>query len=278
MIATLSILPAMPLAARAQSPSLMTDSALYTGDPGQFFAVTVFLCDVSSLLAYDVTLSYNTNVLSAVSADFDTSTLAAGTPHFNVVTDVNDGVGEVRYAMTFTGGFMMDVPGCMPALIVNMKVDQSADSPLNIINDQIVIGPSPTFLDHTATGGLFQAPPTVQLHRWDASVSPSDRQKFLSKGETTLTLVGTVRMTNQAVRGGYAYVVFDIVGPNGELTQATSNTVFVNPGEIVNVFATYEFAAVTGRYEIFATLWRGPTADFFVQGESTTGAHFFVHF
>jgi len=278
-LAMLTIIPAAPfVSVRAQPPTLMTDSAIYAGDPGSFFDVFVLMCDVNDLLAYDITVSYDTSILTAMAADFDTSTLVAGTPHFNVVASVSDPTGTVRYAMSFTGGYTQDVVGCLPAMIISFVVQQTGDSAIDINDDDIVIGPPPAFLMHDTVDGLFQAPPAVQLHRWDASVSPSDRQKFLSKGETMLTLVGTVRLTNQAVRGGYAFIVFDIVGPNGELTQAVSNTVLVNPGEIVDVSAPYEFAAVTGRYEIFATLWRGPSLDLFVQGDTLTGLHFFVHF
>ncbi len=275
---------------------LSVDPVLLSGDPGNTIMVSVMVSDVTDLVAYDVELDYDTAALSATNCalgDFlpppappgtepGTGTVFEGMPRFYASTECNDATGVIRSAVTLLGGATKDVFGPELVMIITFVVDNTVDTPLTINADsQLValVGGAASLIGYEKSDGSFLAPPQAQLHRWDASVSPSDRQKFLARGETMLTLVGTVRMTNKATRGGYAFVVFDIVDPNDVLVaQIPSNTVFVNPGEIVDVSAPYTFPATQGRYEIFATLWRGPSLDFFVAGESISGLHFFVHF
>ena len=173
---------------------------------------------------------------------------------------------------------MKNVGAPEPVLIITFVVDNSLDSFFDITADQIVVGPTPTFLAHDTVDGEFLSPPVVEMHRFDVSVAPSDRQRFLSRGELSVTLVGTIRMHNLATRGGFGFIIFDIVDPTGNSFSVMSNIVFVNPGEIANVQATFTYSAIMGRYELFGTLFRGPTETFFVPGESTSGLHFFVHF
>ena len=288
LITTIAIVPALPIAkVNAQTPTLFVDPGLVSGDIGQTFDIYVMMSDVSNLLAYDVTLEYNTAALSYVNVDFDDGacpygvcTVFVGMSHFSIVESANDATGTIRTAQTLLGGITKNVGAPEPVLIVTFSVDNSLDSFFDITNDQIVVkvGPSPAFLPHDTVDGEFLSPPVVAMHRWDVSVAPSDRQRFLSRGELSVTLVGTMRMHNLATRGGYGFIIFDIVDPTGNTFSVMSNVAFVNPGEIVNVYATFTYAGIMGRYELFGTIYRGPTETFFVPGEFTSGLHFFVHF
>lgn len=281
LLAATAIVPSFPRAnAMHGGAHLSVDPALSSGDPGQMVAVSVLVSDVNDLLAYDVELNYNTAALSA-SCEFSLGTVFDGMSVFPVVSECNDATGIVRSARALLGGATKDVSSPEAIMYITFTVDQTLDSDLTINTDsQLValVGGSATSVAYQKTDGQFLAPPTVGLHRWDASVSPSDRQKFLGSGETSLTLVGTVRMQQLATRGGFAFIVFDVIAPDGSLVgQVQSNIVFVNPGEIKDVSAPYAFPPVAGRYELFATLWRGPSLDFFVPGDTVSGLHFFVN-
>lgn len=279
----MAIVPSMPLAYSSHGGAhISVDPVLLSGDPGQTLSVAVMVSDVMDLVAYDVELNYNTAALSSTSCEFSAGTVFDGMSKFMVLQDCSNPTGTARSAVTLLGGATKDVSTPEAVMYITFVVDNSLDSPLSINTDSLlvaIVGGIATSVAYAATNGNFLAPPVVGLHRWDSSVAPSDRNKFLGKGETMVTLVGTVRMTNQATRGGYAFVVFDVIDPSGNLVdQVVSNTVFVNPGEIQDVSASYSFPATQGRYELFATLWRGPSLDFFVQGDTVSGLHFFVHF
>jgi len=298
ILAILSMVPAIPRGAAlvATPPSITMSPTLITQDVGGSFDLAIYVSDILDLIAYDVEINYDTNALTATSAEFDgchdldgdlfpeTCMVFFGMSQFVVVADVTDGTGSVRSARTLLSGATKDVFGPEALMIIHFTVDNVADSLLTINDASVLVTlvgmtPTPCYLGcYTETEGSFQAPPAVALHRWDASVAPSDRQQFLSSGDTKVTLVGTVKMHNLASRGGYAFVVFDILFPGGGGDSIASNIVFVEPGQIVDVTAEYTFPGVTGRYELFATIWRGPSADLFVPGDTTSGLHFFVHF
>ncbi len=279
----MAIVPSAPRVHSNPDTMLTVDPLILSGDPGDMFTVTVYVSDVMDLVAYDVQLDYNTAAISAT-CEFDAGTVFDGMPVFVVPegTICDDPTGVARSSRSLLGGVTKDVFAPQPVMILTFTVDSTQDSDLAINPGSILvqlIGGDTVPVPYGIVNSVFLAPPTAQLHRWDASVSPSDRNKFLSRGETSVTLVGTVRMTNKAIRGGYAFVTFDVIGPDGSpVATLDSNTVFVNPGEIVDVSALYDFPSTQGRYELFATLHRGASLDFFVSGESTSGLHFFVHF
>ena len=301
ILAILSMVPAIPRGAAlvVTPPSITMSPTLITQDVGGSFDLVVYVSDIMDLIAYDVEINYDTNALTATSAEFtgchdldgdlfpETCTVFSSfspMSQINVVSNVTDGTGSVRSVRALLGGLSKDVFIPEALIIIHFTVDNVADSLLTVSDASVLVTlvgmtPTPCYLGcYTETEGSFQAPPAVALHRWDASVAPSDRQQFLSSGDTKVTLVGTVKMHQLAARGGYAFVVFDILFPGGGGDSIASNIVFVEPGQIVDVTAEYTFPGVQGRYELFATIWRGPSADLFVPGEYTSGLHFFVHF
>lgn len=283
-IALMSVVPEAPFLAQAQtSATLSVNPTFNAGGIGSSFTDEVDISGVPNLLAYDVSLCYNPGALNAVSVDFDSTTIVAGTSHFNIATGIDNAAGCVRYAVTLLGGSTIDGSGTVVALYVTFRVIADQDSPLNIVSPQVIqlLNGVPVAVDNiVVNNGVFNLPPTILVVPPYSDVV--QRVRHLSKGQDHTDLKGYIQLAPNATRPGFGGVIFDIVGPGGEV-QLPSNVVFLFPGNSTTVTATFFFplaSSSVGTYSYSVLAMRCVTPDACVIGTtaflSLNGAFFKV--
>jgi len=291
ILAVLSFAPALAIfPAYAQSNSVYVTPAATAGDVGDFFDVFVNVEDAFGLVAYDVTLSYDTNALDAVSADFHTSPSFEGMGHFHIPAgDINDGAGTVRTAATLLGCNGVDYfAGSPEALLhVTFQVAAALDSPLDLSVELAGLdGCDVVSLTPTVSGGSFFVPPSVFFDpSIDAgtmaatTVAPGNRVRFLSAGEFDVNLLGYIQLDPLSARAGFGGVRWTLVDPNGGVLQGESNIAFMFPGETAQVSGAVGHSGVLGTHKVFVTVLRCASADVIscVEGDSASGKFFKVH-
>jgi hypothetical protein len=256
---------------------LSVDPSLVGQDVGGTFTVAVDVSGVSNLVAYDITLNYANTILSAVSANFDTSTIVTGTMHFNVVMSISDAAGSVRYAVTLAGGSTVQATG-QAALKVTFKVLAFGGSALSIgPTSQLVsiVNGVITNVPYSVVNGQFVVPPTILIVTPNGTVAPSERVRRLSLGEHFVDLQGFVQLSPKAPQAAFGGVIFDIVSPDGVDTPVVSSIAFMFPGDIATVTGLYTFGSITGTYRISVTPLRCTLPDQCVAGTTTTAGLFF---
>ena len=296
----------------AQSASLsvqagpMQGNSLAAGNPGDTFTVQVLVSDVSNLVGYDVTLHYNNLALTATSVDFGTNTVfcldAQGVPHsggcrasrtFVQMNQLDTGI--IRSAQSLLSGETMNVDalsGALPAFIVTFTVVARANSPLHIFPDDecgcvsiaaIVDGQS-TPVSHTTNDGAFFAEPNILLVAAYANASfagATPKTSHLKRGDTSTTLQSTISLGSNETLAGFAFVVFDVVGPHGATFEVVSNELVLLPGDLKTVSASFPFSSdcsvSCGTYVILVTLWRGGVDSATAPFQQATGFHFRVN-
>ncbi len=275
LLMTLSLMTVMPEASSlfahaSLSGTVSVNPSFAAGDVGSTFPVEVDISGVPNMLAYDVSLDFNPASLQAMSVDFDTSTVVAGTSHFNVVTITDNGIGEVRYAVSLLSGATVDASGSVPALKMTLKVVGAVDSPLNIdpLIAELVNGVATPVTDITVNNGVFLVPPNILIVPPNSDVAPSFRLRRISKGEDHVNLIGYIQLDPNAIRPGFGGVVFDIVGPGGEV-QIPSTIAFMFPGNSTTVTASFFYpldSSSIGTYTYSVLALRCATPDACVTG------------
>ncbi len=272
MLTLIAVIPeAPPILTQAQTTAIVSVNPSFSaGDPGSVFQVEVDISGVPNLVAYDLSLEFNPASLNATAVDFDTSTVVAGTSHFNVATIVDNGIGEVRYAVTLLGGNTVDASGMVAALKVTFQVVASQDSPLNIAGQivQLVNGVPTTVTNVTMNNGSFVVPPTILIVPPNSDVKPGERLRRISKGEDHVDLIGYVQLAPNSTRPGFGGVVFDIVSPNGEV-QVSSSIAFMFPGNSTTVTGSFFYpldSSSVGTYDYSVFALRCVTTTACIQG------------
>jgi hypothetical protein len=283
VLATLAILPAIPIRAYATpSASLSVSPSVVAGNPGDTFAITVAVDQVTALIAYDVQLNYNGFALHAKSVDFSGPYAGSTCALLPVIESFSDATGSVRAALTTLNGCTVDITAPTPIFVVTFQVLTRQNSALHISTDsecacssiaQFVSSNIVTVAHTTSDGTFFAEPNIVFIPLGNVTAVPVHPK--LHKGDTSTQVEAIVTMGATETLAGFTFVVFDIVTPTGATVTLTSNVAFVQPGTTATVSATYHFGTQTGFYTVFATVWRGsdPTALFPFQ----TAAGFVFH-
>ena len=259
---------------QAQTTAMVSVNPCFSaGDPGSTFQVEVDISGVPNLVAYDLSLEFNSASLNATAVDFDTSTIVAGTSHFNVATIVDNSIGLVRYAVTLLGGNTVDASGTVAALKVTFQVVAAQDSPLNIAAQivQLVNGVPIPVANVVVNNCRFVVPPTILIVPPNSDVKAGERLRRISKGQDHVDLIGYIQLAPNSTRPGFGGVVFDIVGPNGEV-QVFSSIAFMFPGNSTTVTASFFYpldssSIGTYNYSVFALQCVTTTAC--IQGTKT---------
>ena len=283
VLATLAILPAIPIRAYATpAAALSVSPAIVAGNPGDTFAITVAVDQVTALVAYDVQLNYNGLALTAMNVDFSGPYAGSACQILPVIESFSDATGTVRAALTTLNGCTVDISSPTPIFVVTFQVLTRQNSPLHISTDsdcacsslaQYVSGNILT-VDHTTSDGTFFAEPNIVFIPL-GNVTAVPVHPKVHKGDTSTKVEAIVTMSATETLPGFVFVVFDIVTPTGATVTLTSNQAFVQPGTTATVSATYNFGTQTGFYTVFGTIYRGsdPTALFPFQ----TAAGFRLH-
>jgi len=314
MITTLALLPAAPVLPRVNAQGT---SALYVadafgniafaGNPGDSFTVSVFISNVENLVGYDVILRYNHFALTATNVVFDTNVDHSVntvfcmddifTPHIpcrdsQVSAQIfQDATGTIRSARSLKSGVTMNVDsntGDLPALVVTFMSKVRESAVIHIATDEecacnglaVIMGGQSVGIPHTTADATFFTEPNILFHSWNATISQSQKTLFLDRGETSVTLVSKLKLSSKETVPGFAFVVFDVLDPQGGDTPVVSNTVVLVPGDIKTVTGAYTFSSdcsvSCGTYLILVTLWRGSVPEAIVAFQQSTGQHFQV--
>lgn len=301
IIASIALMPNIPysplhpvhanitgVATLAVSSVANPGDSLFVGNPGDTFTLQVLLDNAPALVGYDVSLIYNGHAIHASSVDFLMHTPFVGHSPLILHNNVSDASGVIRSTEVLQGGDSVDVTdfttGPLPIFTVTFTVVARASSPLHIITDQECICQSLVVLDSGSVvdqpvitfDGMFFAEPNVQLSKWNATIANNQKTSILAHGDKSVTLISEVRLRSNETVAGYAFVVFDIIDPNGVDNPLLSNTVFILPGQQLQVTANFNFGTLTGVYTVFVTLWRGSDPNAMAPFETATGQHFQV--
>jgi len=262
---------APPILALAQTTAMVSINPCFSvGDPGSLFQVEVDISGVPSLVAYDLSFEFNPVSLNATAVDFDASTVVAGTSHFNVATIVDNSIGQVRYAVTLLGGNVVDASGTVTALKLTLQVVGTQDSPISIAAQivQLVNGVPTTVSNVIVSSCRFVVPPTILIVPPNSDVRPGQRLRRISKAQDHVDLLGYIQLAPNSTRPGFGGVVFDIVGPNGEV-QVFSSIAFMFPGNSTTVTASFSYpldSSSIGTYNYSVLAVRCVTTTACIQG------------
>ena len=290
-ITLLALLPisALPRVHATTQASLVVNPSFTVGNPGDVFTVEVDVDNVASLVAYDVQLHYNGLAVHAQSVDFSGPFAGSSCNTLVLIHSSSDPVGLIRSAVTTFSGCNVNVDdfttGPVPVFVATFTVASRANSAFHVTTDsecacsalaQIDMSGNIVAVPHSSTDGNFFAEPNITFHS-SYNITETPRQPKLSQGFTSVTLSSTLRLPNGELLSGFAYVVFDVITPSGKDVTIQSNEVFLNPGNIVTVSASFSFGTQVGTYSVFGTLWRGSAPNAIVPFETLTGQTFQVH-
>jgi len=277
----MAIVPEAPsLLVHAQgTATLEVSPAASAGDLGSTITISIMLSNVDNLVGYDVGLSYDPSVLSAVGANFNSAPdVFTGLNPFVVTGSCSNNIGACESAQVLLGGASAMVSSAQ-LFSVDFKVLQGTPTSLTITKSDIaaLVSGSVVSVPVVVSNGNFLVPPSLTFILPNATVAAGQRTSRLSRGDTQVTLQGFISYDSTNVRAGFGGVLFDIIDPNGVDTPVTSNIAFFFPGQSATVTATYTFATsgnAIGTYHIIATMLRCPDPSSCVNGQTTTGLFF----
>jgi hypothetical protein len=283
----MAVLPeAAPLVHASGTPTVAVSPTFNAADTGTTFQVAVTLDGVSSLIGYDVILSYSNIALSAVSLNcFGSGTVFAIPPLptgsvFPVTQSIDNAVGQVECAGALLGGVTVPTVSGGSLLIATFKALGPFPSSLTILNPQIivVVNGGAMQIPVSIVNGTFLSPPVLLFVIPNATTAPGQRVSHLFKGQTAIDLQGFIMLATNAPFSGFGGVIFTIVDPSGNQFTVQSNIAFMFPGNSATVTAHFDFVAsnggITGTYHLFGTLLRCPLPTACATGATTNGLSF----
>jgi hypothetical protein len=284
VLATLAILPAIPIKAHAVIPaSLSVSPTVLAGNPGDTFAITVAVDQVAALIAYDVQLNYNGLGLHVMSVDFSGPFAGSGCNTLPVIESFNDAVGFVRAAVTTFNGCTVDVPSATSVFVVNFQVAARENSPFHISTDtECACSSLAQFVNsnivtvaHTTSDGNFFAEPNIIFHT-TYNITTTPRNVQLKTGVSSVTISSILLLPRGELLTGFAYIVYDVITPSGKDISITSPLHFLAIGTSATITVTFSFGTEAGTYSTFGTIWRGSTPSTIVQFATLSGQNFHV--
>ena len=290
-ITLLTLLPisALPRAHATTQASLVVNPSFTVGNPADVFTVEVDVDNVASLVAYDVQLHYNGAAVHAQSVDFSGPFAGSGCNTLVLIHSSSDPVGLIRSAVTTFSGCNVNVDdfttGPVPVFVATFTVASRANSAFHVTLDsecacsalaQIDTSGNIVAVPHSSADGNFFAEPNITFHS-SYNITTTPRQPKLSQGFTSVVLSSTIRLPNGEKLSGFAFVVYDVITPSGNDVTIQSNEVFLNPGNIATVSATFSFGTQVGTYSTFGTLWRGSAPNAIAPFATLSGQNFQVH-
>ncbi|HEX4921805.1 MAG TPA: hypothetical protein VFV92_13840 [Candidatus Bathyarchaeia archaeon] len=282
MLSLMSVLPGAMLTVHAQPATVFVDPPVNAGDLGSMFTVSVTGNDISSMLVgYDVVLTYDNTVLSAVSANFaGAPDVFAGMNTFSVNAVCSDATGQCQSTQSLIGGQTADCSFSCVLFQVTFQVISANSAVIDIAKADIAaaIGGTIGTVPVTTAGATFLVPPTETMVAPFATVPKS--AFHLKHNEFSVTITTTLIYNSTNVRAGFGAVTYDVIDPNGGDTAVQSNLAFfLTPGTSGTVSGTYSFSSsgnAFGRYTIIVTLLRCADEGSCVSGASVSSPTFFM--
>jgi hypothetical protein len=279
LLSVMAIVPEAPsLLVHAQgTANVAVSPASSAGDVGSMITVAVTISNVDNLVGYDLVLSYDPTILSAVGANFNAAPdVFAGMSPFVVTGSCSDGVGACESAQVLLGGSMVTVSTAQ-VFSVNFKVLTSTPSNLLITKSDVasLVGGQVVSVPVTVSNGTFGVPPVLTFLIPNATANRV--VSHLKHNQLQVTLTAFILFNSTNVRAGFGGVLFDVIDPHGVDTTLTSNIAFFFPGQSGTVTAVYSFNTsgnALGNYNIIVTMLRCADPSSCVNGQSTSGTFF----
>ena len=250
--------------ARAQITTLAAPTVMNTAlTPGSTFSIDITVADVTAMWGYDLTLEYDTTVLTA--------TGFASYPPFTIPwpSEINDTAGWVKasYSMTFGEPVGFSTVDPAPILRIDFHVDALGWSFLDMYDTEISDIYGEPITPHEVVDGFFaniepqymcnlvRKSAWPEHHHWVESKDPDQTLYALARN------IGTLPTT--------AYVVFTVHNDDA-LWQATftTDTVLLVPKQILKLDKTITPADLTGygKYYVKAQCWYDDGTGTYVPG------------
>src|SRR4029077_577216 len=200
----MAIVPDAPsLLVHAQgTASVAVSPAASAGDLGSTITVAVTISNVDNLVGYDIGLSYDPTVLSAVGSNFNSAPdVFAGMSPFVVTGSCSNGVGACESAQVLLGGSSVTVSTAQ-VFSVDFKVLTASPSVLTITKSDVaaLVSGAIVSVPVTVSNGNFLVPPALTFIAPNATVAAGQRTQKLSNGATQVTLQGFITYDSTNVR------------------------------------------------------------------------------
>lgn len=276
LVILLSIALSVVSIAQAQSTSVYIDPEENTADPCEEFTINVNVQDVTGLYSYGIKISFNRYVLEVVS-----------------VTEgpfISDGASTAFVKKIFatyidigctTLGASPGASGSGTLFTVTFHVKDTGTSDLDMYYS-VLLDPSLAQIPHTASNGYFYTTAKASLVR--RSAWPEHHHFVVHKDEDYNATTDEAQQTLNAKAKNlasthdlYVYVHFEIVRDDGYVASATTETVLVNPGVIVELSADFTVNSTdAGKYAVTAKAYYSWTGTYFTQGDKVKTFSFAV--
>jgi hypothetical protein len=229
------------------------------------FTVSINASNIQNLIAFDLTIQYDTTVLKATNLTL-TGGLFDPLPHFILKQEIIPTAGTVRVAETLLATSVNVTSAKL--FLANFKMNTAGRSALHFQNSQVVtlVNGAVTSIPFTALDGQVTSPPSVVLVKTGATVA--HHHLSISHYGPTQTLIGLV--ANEGTNPAYAKIHFTVISSSGNTTFADTSVILVAPGATVEMDAFWTTQASPDSYAGVATLIRSPDNSTFVPGESAT--------
>jgi len=283
LLAILSLMVFLPgaISVHAQPASVSVTPSVNAGDVGGQFTVSIVASDVGALVGYDVVVTYDPTVLSAVSSNFNAAPdVFAGMNAFSVNGYCSDAIGQCQSTQTLLGGSSVDLSASSAQLYsITFQVLTAASANINIASADIaaLVSGSIQPVTVTTSNATFQVPPGVTMVSPYATVPKA--AFHLKHQDTSVTISAMIIYSATNVRAGFGGVIFDVIDPHGGDMAIQSNLqFFLTPGTSGTVTATYLFANsgnALGTYHIIVTVLRCPDSNSCINGNTVSSPTFF---
>lgn len=276
LVTLLSIALSVVSIAQAQSTSVYIDPEENTANPSETFTINVNVQDVTGLYSYGIKIQFNRYVLEVVSIT-EGPFISSGAPTafvYRIYANYID-VG------CSTLGASPGASGSGTLFTVEFHVKDAGTSDLDMYYS-VLLDPTITPIPHTATSGYFYTTAKANVvkrsawpehHHFDVS-KDEDYNATTDEAQQTLTAkVENLASTHDL----YIYVHFEIVRDDGFVASATTETVLVSPGVIIDLSADITVNSTdVGKYAVAAKAYYSWTGTHFTQGDKVKTFSFAV--
>ncbi len=231
--------------------------------PGDTFTITVIADEVGQFNGYDISLKYNTTVLTATGVVI---LPVQGQNFQQLILVADDATGTIRVSAGLLGS-TVTVMDTAPLFSADFVVDDFGSSALDLTNDRIALGLTPIL--HTTQDGSVATvprplPTSSQLIRW--KIKPDFQHMHFPTTGNLQTLFA--RVANSGPNTATIKVVF-FVSMGGPVEVLESNAVTLVPGDFTTVQTDPFRVTLPGSYTVVGVPFNSAEGILYFQGENS---------
>jgi hypothetical protein len=265
---TIGLSVAVPRASAASGTILQVLPLDNLGIPGgNSFTVSVQVANATSLVSYDLSLTWNPTIVTAVNIT-DAGTLFSSYPHFQLL--LTTGVGFARVAETLLGSSVNVTGTTTSALVfVTLAFVGFGQTSLTISND-VLVSSSLVAIPHADLNGVARTPPPAQasLIQWKAR--PDIRHLSISTRGTVDTFFADVAETS-GVNQAFVRVIFKVISAAGDVSSAVTPVTLLSAAQSSILSASWTVPSTLPlKYFVQAQLQVSGDGVLFVNSNSKT--------